>query len=752
MAPPPVSMQEPVCLISNEEDGGLSVQQEALEVLQQIQQPVVVVAIVGLYRTGKSYPMNRLAGKHAGFALGNTTESKTKGIWMWCQTLVLLDTEGLGDVKKGDPKHDTKIFALAILLSSTLVYNSRGTIDNRAIEELQYVTELTEYIKIKSTEEEVDDTEFVRFFPNFIWTVRDFTLEQKIDGQEVTDDEYLDYALQLRNGSSKTVMTYNLPRQCIRNYFPTRKCFTFPFPTHPDNMSQLENLNPNELSPTFLEVAEQFYLFVIEQSQGKLLKDGYKVTGKGESQGSLPCFGEQSDFESTPGLSTANILGHLVQLYVDTISNGGMPYLENAVVAISQIENKAAVEDGVGVYRSGMEQLKQSFPVELTLITSEHQRLHTEAVQTFMKRRFKDDQGEHLESLEKSIDRHFEQYLLHNEEASKKKCQDLLTSLSADMTNRLQNGFYAKPGGYELFCQDMETIVGEYNRQTLTLVKAKEVLEQFSKNKHTESEAIRQTDAKLSEKEKQICEEREKALILEQKVKADEEEKHRLEAKMKADRESFEENIKQIAENKEKEMSRSQEESERALKSKVREQREMLDTGHAAQAEMLKLEIEESRRKHEESQALQARQHELMLENLRNERQTQEQKHDQAMTQMNLQHEQTLTEMRNQHEQVMATIQAEKESQETMQAIRENNLAMETHKLMQELEETKKSGAESQAVQARAIEEKMERLRLEKQEMQQQHEQAMATLRQQCEQMRNVTVKMPKQKESCTVQ
>ncbi|KAG5266244.1 hypothetical protein AALO_G00228770 [Alosa alosa] len=58
-------MQEPVCLISNEEDGGLSVQQEALEVLQQIQQPVVVVAIVGLYRTGKSYPMNRLAGKHA---------------------------------------------------------------------------------------------------------------------------------------------------------------------------------------------------------------------------------------------------------------------------------------------------------------------------------------------------------------------------------------------------------------------------------------------------------------------------------------------------------------------------------------------------------------------------------------------------------------------------------------------------------------------------------------------------------------
>uniref|UniRef100_A0A4W5K0A8 GB1/RHD3-type G domain-containing protein n=1 Tax=Hucho hucho TaxID=62062 RepID=A0A4W5K0A8_9TELE len=65
---------------------------------------------------------------------------------MWCvphpektdHTLVLLDTEGLGDVEKGDSKNDAWIFSLAILLSSTLVYNSRGTIDNDAVEKLQY--------------------------------------------------------------------------------------------------------------------------------------------------------------------------------------------------------------------------------------------------------------------------------------------------------------------------------------------------------------------------------------------------------------------------------------------------------------------------------------------------------------------------------------------------------------------------------------------------------------------------------------
>ncbi|KAI4579951.1 hypothetical protein MJT46_001319 [Ovis ammon polii x Ovis aries] len=50
----------------------------------------------------------------AGFSLGSTMQSHTKGMWMWCvphpkkpdRTLVLLDTEGLGDVQKLDRKRD----------------------------------------------------------------------------------------------------------------------------------------------------------------------------------------------------------------------------------------------------------------------------------------------------------------------------------------------------------------------------------------------------------------------------------------------------------------------------------------------------------------------------------------------------------------------------------------------------------------------------------------------------------------------
>lgn len=70
-----------------------------------------------------------------------------------------------------------------------------------------YVTELSEQIKIRSplsapkgAAEEVEDCQFVRFFPSFIWVVRDFTLKLVTDGKKVTEDEYLEFALDLKKG------------------------------------------------------------------------------------------------------------------------------------------------------------------------------------------------------------------------------------------------------------------------------------------------------------------------------------------------------------------------------------------------------------------------------------------------------------------------------------------------------------------------------------------------------------------------
>jgi len=59
----------PRCLVDNVKDGGdsaMQVNQETLAAIRLIDAPLVVVSIVGLYRTGKSYLMNRLAGAKTG--------------------------------------------------------------------------------------------------------------------------------------------------------------------------------------------------------------------------------------------------------------------------------------------------------------------------------------------------------------------------------------------------------------------------------------------------------------------------------------------------------------------------------------------------------------------------------------------------------------------------------------------------------------------------------------------------------------
>lgn len=75
MASGPI-MMAPICLVENNNEQ-LSVNQEALQILDKISQPVVVVAIVGLYRTGKSYLMNRLAGHNHGECCSDKGQSLT---------------------------------------------------------------------------------------------------------------------------------------------------------------------------------------------------------------------------------------------------------------------------------------------------------------------------------------------------------------------------------------------------------------------------------------------------------------------------------------------------------------------------------------------------------------------------------------------------------------------------------------------------------------------------------------------------
>ncbi|XP_002715558.2 guanylate-binding protein 3 [Oryctolagus cuniculus] len=573
-----ITMKTPICLVENWEEK-LTVNPKALEILNQISQPVVVVAIVGLYRTGKSYLMNRLAGQNHGFPLGSTVQSQTKGIWMWCvphpskpnHTLVLLDTEGLGDVEKGDPKNDSWIFALAVLLSSAFVYNSLGTINHQALEQLHYVTELTELIRAKSspTSHEVEDsTEFVSFFPDFIWAVRDFTLELKLNGQPITEDEYLENALKLIPGKNPRIENSNKPRTCIRYFFPKRKCFVFDRPTSDKNLLIcIEEVPEDQLELNFKVQSKKFCSYIFTHGKTKTLRQGIIVTG--------------------------NRLGRLVEMYVDAINSGAVPCLENAVTTLAERENAAAMQKAAEHYLALVAQ-RVRFPTDtLQELLDLHAACEREAIEIFMEHSFKDDNQKFQKKLAETIEKMKEEFLLQNEEASVKYCQAELKRLSASLMESISRGVFSAPGGHRLYLEARKKVEEEYELVPRKGVKATEVLQRFLESQAAAENSILQADKALSDGEKALAAEEAKREAAEKEREVLRQREQEMQQKMEAQERSFQENIAQLKEKMEQEREDLLREQERMLEHKLKVQEEMLTEGFRKNAEELNNQIRE---------------------------------------------------------------------------------------------------------------------------------------------------------------
>lgn len=266
--------------------GAYGVDESTLQWLEGHDKPVAIVACAGKYRTGKSFLLNRLANAPAGrgFGVGGTVQACTKGLWVYKQffdykdySIVFVDTEGI-DALDADNTHDARIFTLALLLSSTFLYNSIGHIDEAAMQTLSLMTRVTQNVKVSS---ETDDRNcrhgvtLSSHMPHFVWILRDFALKlTSRNGSEMTPDQYLEEAVQASEGDCSRSNV----RDTIRTLFPNRNLVTLQRPVKDDAHIQTLETKLNKVAAKFTSSVDALRCTIFASSSPQIIHD-MRMTG-----------------------------------------------------------------------------------------------------------------------------------------------------------------------------------------------------------------------------------------------------------------------------------------------------------------------------------------------------------------------------------------------------------------------------------------------------------------------------------------
>ena len=434
-------------------DNKFIIPEEARNLLiNQSNENIGIISLVGKYRTGKSFLLNRVLlekNKINGFDVGPTFKPCTKGIWIWTEPLMisnshsktpfpvfLIDTEGLGAYDE-EINHDTKIFLIAVLISSLFIYNSFGAIDENAINSLSFILNLSKTIKIKSVNKVDSEEELSEYFPSLLWLLRDFSLKlEDINGNTITEKQYLENALMNIKGNSEVIEEKNRVRELIKNYFKEKDLFVMVRPVEEESdLQNLQHLPDDKLRKEFLEQAKLFRNKVMKKIKPKIFKN-----------------------KNLNGF----LLVQLIQSVLDSINNGSIPVIENSWKYVMQNECiKSAdtvlqkfVED-INTYRS-TEKEKKNFFFDVKKFLKQKEKIY---LNEFMQNKIIDEDTKkiYVINLEKKIKSEIEKFEKENEL--------ILKDLFTKELNILYNNFMSNMSNNEkyfknnfLFYQDFESL------------------------------------------------------------------------------------------------------------------------------------------------------------------------------------------------------------------------------------------------------------------------------------------------------
>ncbi|KAL4455126.1 hypothetical protein ABPG74_006508 [Tetrahymena malaccensis] len=278
--------EQPLQLVNKNKDGILEVSQQAKNYLCSLKEKQLgVLSIVGPYRTGKSCLINKLFinEEKKQFKTSPTVNQCTKGLWV-CpeifesesgQKFIVIDSEGFGSIDQNE-NSDNKIIFLNLLLSSVLIFNTMGPIEEKSLNQLYNVLKLVKQLQLQVS----NDKSVSQDLPFFMWVLRDFSLvleDQK--GEPLNSKQYLENSLEEQKGLSETTMQKNMVRKLFKHFFPERDCVAIVRPLEEE--SQLQSINFNsqtEYRQEFVQDISKLQKKIVKRMKAKAFNSRY-ITG-----------------------------------------------------------------------------------------------------------------------------------------------------------------------------------------------------------------------------------------------------------------------------------------------------------------------------------------------------------------------------------------------------------------------------------------------------------------------------------------
>ncbi|KAG2719029.1 hypothetical protein I3760_03G248000 [Carya illinoinensis] len=384
----------------------LRLSREGLEAIERITTPIAAVAVIGPYRSGKSFLLNQLLSLSCfeGFGVGHMRDTKTKGIWVWgtpieldidgvSTSVLYLDTEGFESVGKSNV-YDDRIFALANVMSSVLIYNLPETIREADISRLSFAVELAEefYGRVKGQD--------VAFEPaKLLWLIqRDF-----LQGKSV--QEMVDEALRRvpNNDGNKNIDMVNQIRDSLAIMGDNSTAFSLPQPHL--QRTKLCDMKDGELDPIYVRKRDQLKQLVASIIRPKIVQ-GKTLNGK--------------EFV------------YFLEQILEALNKGEIPSTGSLV----EVFNKGILDRCLKLYSENMEKL--GLPLSEKALQDAHERSRVDAMQVFDQQHF----GRHhakksVMQLNEEIEKVYKNVILANEYQSSKLCEALYTGCE-DKMDQLQ--------------------------------------------------------------------------------------------------------------------------------------------------------------------------------------------------------------------------------------------------------------------------------------------------------------------------